>query len=66
MPENEKPFGPLSLHEERLAEIWAGLEARGITEQDIADAVDWARSGKGSTTANNESVVPDEPELSGG
>lgn len=37
---------------QRMDQVWDKLEALGITEQDIADAVQWARS---------EPETPEEP-----
>lgn len=55
MPDNESP------REQRLEKIWAKLEALGITEQDILDAVAWARQ-KSGAAVSSESKAPSETE----
>jgi hypothetical protein len=62
MPDNEKLVAPLSPHEKRLEEIWAKLEALGINEQDVIDAVAWARQ-ESRASVSSESVAPGETEV---
>jgi hypothetical protein len=54
MPDNGKLSAFTSSREERLETIWAKLEARGITEQDIYDALIWARQQTDDDSLNEE------------
>ena len=38
----------------RLQEIWEHIAQLGITEQDVADAVAWARANPGGKDADSE------------
>jgi hypothetical protein len=49
------------LHQKRLTEIREHIERLGITEQDIADALKWARETDGKD-ADPEAAASDAPQ----
>jgi hypothetical protein len=53
--DNEQPSAAMPSREQRLQEIWARIEALGIAEQDIQDAVVWARQ-QGNDESLNATV----------